>query len=152
MDSLCQHQKLELLFPDCPFMAATVNLGPRTECKMHRDFQNLVFGLCCIIVLGSFDYTKGGFLCLQEPNIHMEVAPGDIVFIPSACVTYGNTAIQPGEKRYSFTLYTAGQLFHWVKNSFAKKIKPRSKLVEKTEGDVRWLEGWGLHCTLDELK
>lgn len=141
------------LFRDCPYLAATVNLGPRTVCNMHRDSQNLSYGQCCIMPFGDFSHTRGGQLYLEEPNVFFELRPGDTLFIPSAAVTHGNMPIADRESRYSFTLYSAGALFQWialngrVKNTLHRAARKQVDLG----GEHRWQGGWGLYRNLAEL-
>ena len=140
---------LRSVFPDCPFMASTLNLGPKTVTKEHRDGRNLGFGLCCIMVFGNFDHRQGGHLKLKEPNVTMEVAPGCAVFIPSAIVTHSNTPIGETDKRYSLTLYSAGSLFLWVDNDGQKlkSLPPHRLLDYKSSSEKRWRAGWKLYRT-----
>lgn len=128
-------------------MASTVNIGPQTITSRHKDFKNLSFGLCAIIALGDFDWEKGGALCLEEPGVRLQFAPGDIIFIPSASITHYNTPIAPGETRSSLTFYTAGQLFRWVHNGFRSVSSlgmARRKLAEK-RGQRFWEKGWDMY-------
>ena len=57
---LKENSELKAPFHECAFMGLTVNMGPEASCVTHRDFLNLSFGLCCIMVFGDFDHTKGG--------------------------------------------------------------------------------------------
>ncbi|KAF8580510.1 hypothetical protein K439DRAFT_1281358, partial [Ramaria rubella] len=113
---LASNSLLKSVFPNCPFMAATLNLGPHSVCFEHRDHHNLAFGLCCVMVFGNFNYRRGGQVRLREAGVTWEVAPGDIFYIPSASITHSNLPIAPEENRYSFTLYSAGGLFSWTAN------------------------------------
>lgn len=145
--------ELHPLFPNCPYLAATVNLGPRTVCKMHVDSQNLSYGLCCIMPFGDFDYTRGGQLYLEQPNVFVELRPGDTMFIPSAAVAHGNRPIANGEKRYSFTLYNAGSIFQWIalKGQAKNKLDCKARRCMDRGGETRWNHGWGLYRNLLEL-
>jgi len=100
------------IFPNSPFCATTVNMGPKTATKPHRDSKNLVGGLCAIMVLGDFDHHKSGHLILHEPKLILELKPGDLVFIPSSGVTHSNSPITCGGIRMSIVQYTAGQNFN----------------------------------------
>jgi hypothetical protein len=139
--------ELKPVMEGTPFMAATINLGPQTITKSHRDAQNLSFGTCCIVVGGCFDYQKGGHLYLEDMHMELEVAAGDVVFIPSACVTHGNRPIQANETRYSFTLYTAGSIFSWVENGnkSTKDLEEAKQKRRQQEGPQRWKNGWELY-------
>lgn len=144
---------LSPLFPSCPYFAATVNLGPRTVCNMHVDNQNLSYGLCCIMPFGDFDHTRGGHLYLEQPNAFVELRPGDTLFIPSAVIAHGNRPIPDGEKRYSFTMYSAGSIFQWIAlNGQAKKcLDPGARSRINHNGEKRWNQGWHLYRTLSQL-
>lgn len=95
-------------------MAMTANAGPAVRTLFHTDPQNTSFSRCVVGATGNYDHKRSGLLVLKELKVIMEIAPGDVVFIPSAIVTHGNTAVAPGETRRSLTLYTAGALFRWV--------------------------------------
>jgi hypothetical protein len=138
------------------FCAAAVNLGPEVATYLHRDGRNLAFGQCAIQPFGKYDHKKGGHLVLKEPKLIIQFPPGCIILIPSATITHGNTPIQPGETRVSFTQYTAGALFRYVDSGFStlKKLRKKSKkrhaeLVAKNL--TRWEMGLGLWPTLGDL-
>lgn len=145
--------ELQPLFPDCPYFAATVNLGPRTICKLHVDNQNLSYGQCCIMPFGDFNHKKGSQLYLEQLNALVELRPGDTLFIPSAAVVHGNMPIADGEKRYSFTLYNAGAIFQWIAlNGMTKKgLGSAAQKLMDLEGESRWKGGWGLYRNLSQL-
>jgi hypothetical protein len=103
--------------------AAAFNLGPATVCDPHRDGANLSFGICSITALGHFDSERGGHLVLEELDLVIEFPPGSTILIPSAILTHWNTKISEGEKRYSFTQYSAGALFSYVENGMMSNIK-----------------------------
>ncbi|KAJ6552424.1 hypothetical protein DFH09DRAFT_1319176 [Mycena vulgaris] len=138
--------------------ACTFNLGPRTCALGHRDFANLAFGWCAITALGDFDYTKGGHLILWDCRLVLEFPPGTTILIPSAALFHSNIPISDGERRYSFTQYTAGGLFRWVEHGFQSEesyfesLSPEDAARERAEAKARWAMGAGLFSTLDELK
>lgn len=105
-------------FPNSVWAAATFNLGPSTTCFKHRDALNLAFGWCSITSLGTFDHAKGGHLVLWDIRKAIQFPAGSTILIPSAAITHSNTTIQHGERRYSFTQYSAGGLFRWVDHGF----------------------------------
>ncbi|KAK7016266.1 hypothetical protein R3P38DRAFT_3203090 [Favolaschia claudopus] len=74
--------------------------------------------------LGNFDYTKGRHLVLWECKL--EFPPGSTILIPSAALFHSNTIISAGERRYSFTQYTAGGLFRWVERGFKSETEARA--------------------------
>ncbi|KAJ7861332.1 hypothetical protein B0H13DRAFT_2568122 [Mycena leptocephala] len=132
-----RYAHLKQLFLNGIWSACTFNLGPQTCALGHRDFANLAFGWCAITALGNFDYTKGGHLILWDCKLILEFPPGTTVLIPSAALFHSNIPI--GERRYSFTQYTAG-------GYSAERAR------EREEAKTRWQMGAGLFSTLDELK
>src|SRR4051812_36610320 len=56
-----------------PFTTATLNLGPRTITKPHKDAGNLSFGLCVVFVLGTHKASYGGHLALEEAKLIVEL-------------------------------------------------------------------------------
>lgn len=141
-----------------PFAAVTANLGPQTICSLHRDFLNLVFGWCLIFILGEYDHTKGGHIILWEPKLVVEVRPGDLVYLPSGCVTHGNVPLKDsGERRYSVTWYTAGGLFAWVAAGYQtlkdwKINDPDAARANLAEGRKRWVDGWNYFETMSSIE
>ncbi|THU84434.1 hypothetical protein K435DRAFT_624512, partial [Dendrothele bispora CBS 962.96] len=105
-------------FPKSVWAACTVNFGPATVSRPHRDSANLAFGWCAITAFGWFDPDKGGHLILRDLGLMVRFPPGSTILIPSALITHSNTPIQKGETRYSFVQYSAAGLFHWVYNRF----------------------------------
>ncbi|KAF8217895.1 hypothetical protein K438DRAFT_1557440 [Mycena galopus ATCC 62051] len=138
--------------------ACTFNLGPRMCTLGHRDFANLVFGWCAITALGNFDFTRGGHLILWDCKLILEFPPGATILIPSASIFHSNIPIAAGERRYSFTQYTAGGLFRWVEHEFQTEEEFLATLTdaqvkeEKNLGLKRAVMGAALFSTLDELK
>lgn len=105
---------LRTAFRDLPMMGVTANAGPAVSTLLHTDPLNASWSRCIIGATGNYDHTRSALLVLKELKVIMEIAPGDIVFIPSALLTHGNTAVMEGETRRSLTFYTAGALFRWV--------------------------------------
>ena len=120
--------------------------------------MNLPFGWCAITALGPFDPTHGGHLVLWDLKIVIEFPPGSTILIPSATLRHSNMAIQPGEKRFSITQYTAGGLFRWVDHGF----QPSEDYISGLDGEQlveeglksagRWAEGINLFSTLTSLQ
>ena len=132
-------------YPQLPFMASTLNLGPQTVTLPHYDGKNLATGLCAIVPFGTFNYSRGGHLCLHEARVVLEMAPGQLVLIPSAVIQHSNCRVQGGEKRYSITAYTAGQLFAWKELGGAMcRLSGEAQKYCVTTGPQRWQEGWDL--------
>jgi hypothetical protein len=126
-----QHPELCRPFPASIYPSATYNLGPQTACLDHVDSENSAGGVCAITALGSFDPTLEGHLVLPELCIALEFPPGATVLIPSSVIAHGNTRVQGGSTRYSFTCYCAGQLI-----SYAELGKNFNKLTEKEKAIV----------------
>jgi hypothetical protein len=152
------HPNLRQNFSNSIFACATFNFGPASCCFKHVDSANLPFGWCAITALGFFDPTKGGHLILWDLRLVIEFPPGSTVLIPSACLYHSNTAIQAGERRYSFTQYTSGGLFRWVDQGFQKGdqylrgLSPEQRAAVAVESQGRWKMGIGLLSTLNSLQ
>ncbi|KAF7972052.1 hypothetical protein HWV62_19193 [Athelia sp. TMB] len=147
---------LAAVFPGSPFNACTINMGPQTVCLPHRDYWNLAYGTCPIGVLGPFNHRAGGQMILHEPKVIIELQRGDVMFIPSAAVTHENAPIAVDERRYSFTLYTAGGLFRyvWCGGLTVKELTARDAEKHKvytSEGEGRWADGWARYSSIDDL-
>ncbi|KAJ7513010.1 hypothetical protein B0H11DRAFT_1948400 [Mycena galericulata] len=129
------------------FAAATFNFGPRTVTLPHLDFANLAWGWCSITALGYFDPNKGGHLILWDLRLVIRFPPGSSILIPSAILRHSNVAIQQGEKRFSFTQYTAAGIFRFVGNGFRteKSLNARMTAAEQAkraeERRCRFTEG-----------
>jgi hypothetical protein len=138
--------------------ACTFNLGPYTCALGHCDFANLAFGWCAITAFGTFDWTRGGHLILWDCKLILEFPPGCTILIPSAAIFHSNIPIAQGERRYSFTQYTAGGLFRWVEHGFQSEeeyfatLSAEGKKEERRLGLERTAAGVALFSTMDELR
>ncbi|KAJ7937906.1 hypothetical protein B0H13DRAFT_1580401, partial [Mycena leptocephala] len=65
-----------------------------------------------------FDPDFGGHLVLWDLKLVIRFPPGATILIPSAIVRHSNVPIRPDERRCSFTQYTAGGLFRWIRDGF----------------------------------
>ena len=145
-------------FVNSIFACCTFNFGPITCCFNHTDPGNLPFGWCTITALGKFNPKLGGHLILWDLHLVIEFPPGSTILIPSACLCHGNTAIQEGETRYSFTQYTAGGIFRWVNQGFQLTTEWRAKLSsherhrEGKVGSKWWRMSVSLFSTLNSLQ
>ncbi|KAL0568486.1 hypothetical protein V5O48_013497 [Marasmius crinis-equi] len=155
MSLLFQQQTgLDLPFENCIFAGFTVNFGPRTICLPHRDSKNLVFGWCAITALGNYDYTQGGHLVLWDLKKVIEFPPGCTIFLPSAVLCHFNTPIADHETQYSFTMYTSGGIFRWVKHGFQLEYlyqKTARAARDAANNAQRWAQGLSLFSTIEEL-
>ena len=130
-------------YPKLPFMASTINLGPKTVTLPHYDGKNLATGLCGVMPFGPFNSTKGGHLCLHEARVALEMAPGQVVLIPSAVIRHSNLAVLEGDRRYSITTYTSGHLFAWMENGGAlESLSAEDRGAYLSKGQERWEGGW----------
>ncbi|KDQ07624.1 hypothetical protein BOTBODRAFT_180494 [Botryobasidium botryosum FD-172 SS1] len=129
-----------------------------------------------LIILGMFDHTQGGQLVLHELKVVIELAPGDVIFFPSALITHQNLPILPHEFHYSITGYTAGNLFQLRDQRFHSKAQVRRLIKQEVEairkgkgnqhyleelklivdspkdGMKRWGGGWKLFSTIEQLR
>lgn len=105
-------------FNNSVFPACTFNATPNTVALDHADKGNWAGGPCQITSGGTFDHAKGGHIILFDLKRVIQFPSGSTILIPSASIRHGNTPIQPGETRYSFTQYCAGGLLRWVDCGF----------------------------------
>ena len=153
------HPGLVHNFTNSVFPAVTFNCGPDAVTFDHLDHLNLSHGLCGITCGGDFDHTKGGHVHLRQIRLVIEFPSGASMLIPSGCLDHGNTPIQPGETRHSFTQYAAGGLFRWVTYGFrsAKELLAQEGGQEERDSfdgkpGSRWLSALGLFSKVDELE
>jgi hypothetical protein len=145
-------------YPSSVFASAAVNFGPRTVCFKHTDSANLPFGLCAITSLGSFDPTRGGHLVLWQCRLVIDFPPGSTILIPSAVVSHSNTAIGAGERRYSFTQYSAGGLFRWAEHgckldeAYYAGLTDEEIEEDKKANVERWEKGLSMFPFIDKIR
>ncbi|KAJ7816677.1 hypothetical protein B0H14DRAFT_3475134 [Mycena olivaceomarginata] len=148
---------LRWTFENTVFAAITFNFGPRAFTRRHLDFANLSWGWCSITPLGSFDPDFGGHLILWDLRLVIRFPAGSTVFIPSAIIQHSNVPIRSHETRSSFTQYTAGGLFRWVRNGFRtnedfeNEASVAEKALRAAEAETRWEDGMDMFSTIDEL-
>lgn len=145
-------------FPFSIFPAVTFNLGNNVITRLHRDFNNIIFGMCAIHALGRYDYTKGGHLILWDWKIVIEFPPGTTILIPSAAVAHGNTPLHDAtnETRNSFTQYVPGGLIRWFMYGFRTEVEivkqdPQEWEEIKARADERWENACEMFSRVDEL-
>ncbi|KAK7061180.1 hypothetical protein R3P38DRAFT_3166156 [Favolaschia claudopus] len=134
------------------FAAATFNFDRQTVTFPHPDYANLAWGWCSITALGDFDPDKGGHLILWDLKLIIRFPPGYTILIPSALIRHSNTSIQPHEKRFSFTQYTAAGIFRFVDNGFRSDVSVEaSKMTDAEQAErvekrkKRWTEGLAMY-------
>lgn len=119
--------------------------------------MNCPFGWCAIQALGLFDHTKGGHLVLDDLQLVVEFPVGSLILLPSAVLAHANTTVQPGERRASFTQFTAGDLFRFVDNNFKTEESFRKSVSKKVfntkmkEKETRWELGLGKWSKMEDL-
>lgn len=143
-------------FPKSVFSCVAFNFGPNVWTFRHRDVLNVPFGWCAIQAAGPFDPTKGGHLVLWDLKLAIEFPPGALILIPSATLAHSNVPVQEGDKRISFTQFTAGGIMRFVDNGFRTEQTLQEEDPEEWERlaglkTKRWQMGLGLLSTLDEL-
>jgi hypothetical protein len=148
--------ELKRNFPGSVWPVAAFNLSRKVASRRHRDSQNLLYGICAITSLGSFDASKGGHLVLPDLEMVIEFPAGAIILIPSALLEHANTPIGEDEERLSFTQYSAGGHFRYVdwdcrtmKETRMVDAARYSELQQETETNAT--KGWGMYSTWDEL-
>jgi hypothetical protein len=88
----------------------------------------------------------------------IEFPPGCTILIPSACISHSNTGVTEGERRYSFTQYTAGAIFRWVDHNFMNEdqfwnsLSKEEWVEEEKRSKERLQYGLSLLSTCEELQ
>ncbi|KAI0038325.1 hypothetical protein FA95DRAFT_1505840 [Auriscalpium vulgare] len=150
-------------FKTSAYPTATINFGPCTVCRPHRDSANFPGIACAITALGGFDAAKGGHLVFYDLGLKVRFPPGSTILLSSASLRHGNLPIQEGETRYSFTQYCPGGLMRWVRHGLCPASRlsksaraeldgegkdglqwqlSRLSRLEELEEDRRWLVNW----------
>lgn len=143
---------LESIWP-----AVTFNLGHSVFTRLHRNFNNLIWSMCTIHALGSYDPKKGGHLILWDWKLVIEFPPGCTILIPSAEVAHRNIAVRKDEVLKSFTQYCAGGLIRWLRYGCRteeqfEKQDWESWRVMKTSAAKHWEEACGMFSKISELR
>lgn len=147
---------LKRVFPSTVLPAASFNFGPNALSRNHTDHGNRAAGWCTIFAAGDFDSARGGHIVLEEFGLVIEFPSGSTILIPSATCTHGNTPIQSGETRTSFTQYAAGGLFRFVEYGFRSwktlvKADPDRAAELDAGRDTRWEKELQLFSLVEEL-
>lgn len=148
-----RHPYLEHNFANSIFPVCTFNASPQSVCLEHVDSANFAGGGCPISSSGSYDPTLGGHLILFDWKVYIEFPPGSTIIIPSSSLAHGNTPVQPGETRVSFTQYCAGGLFRWVGCGFRslKSCSNRFQARMRAGAVNRWKAALFRFSKVDEL-
>jgi hypothetical protein len=137
-----RHTYLKHCFNCSIFPACTFNCTNTITLKCVDD-GNYFAGACPIYSGGNYDPKLGKHIILFDLKLIIEFPPASTVIIPSSTISHGNTPIQPGETRVSFTQYCAGGLFRWVGYGFqtlktcAEKYPLFKNKVDK-QAQKRW--------------
>ncbi|KAJ7144739.1 hypothetical protein C8R43DRAFT_891310 [Mycena crocata] len=140
------------------FAACTFNFGPRAITVPHLDFANLSWGWCAITALGFFDADLGGHLILWDLKLVIRFPPGSTILIPSALIRHSNVPVGTSERRYSFTQYTAGGLFRWIRNgfqtdeAFQRAATDEQRASRAADAANRWETGVSMYSTVNSFK
>ncbi|KAF9060459.1 hypothetical protein BDP27DRAFT_1171801, partial [Rhodocollybia butyracea] len=108
-------------FKNSVFAATTINYGDENDQTVagdHLDHGNYAPGGCTVSNVGNHDDTKGGEMVLWNLGVVLRFPAVTSIIINSAIVRHQNLPVQPGERRYSITQYSAGALFRYVFNGF----------------------------------
>jgi len=111
-------------FPLYPWMM--VNINYRWAVEEHRDTSDFQNGLCWVLVFGEF---TGGELVLKEPNITIQLKPGDLVCFKSYSITHYVKPFQG--QRNSLVFFTHHNMFFPYQEEQEQKIIPISSRRKK---------------------
>lgn len=157
LNMLYEHMPvLRRIFKRSIFPRAAFNCGSQVQTHIHHDVMNCPFGWCSIQAVGQFDHTKGGHIIAKELKLLVEFPANWLILMPSATIGHGNTGVQPGETRASFTQYCPGGLFRYVDNGFQTQgelelSNPQEYQRIMDLKPTRWEMGMGLWNTMEEI-
>jgi predicted 2-oxoglutarate/Fe(II)-dependent dioxygenase YbiX len=136
-----------------PFTSATVNLGPHTVTRPHRDAGNLQSGLCAVFLPGAHKAEDGGDLVLDEAKVVMELGAGDMVIFPSALITHWNTTLKPGKIRQSMVFWTCGGSIRYydMGERLMKTLSEDERQAEAKRAAEHWRAGVQRFSLLSQL-
>lgn len=137
-----------------PFAAHAFNLGPYVQCWFHRDSRNFILGICPVLVLGNFNHKTSGHFIMVEARTIIELRPGDIFLLMSSIITHGTAPLRPGEKRLSWTCWTAGGIFRWwaAKKKLVKELSAEEHVAYERAANQLFVECWEALLTLEQLE
>lgn len=140
--ALCKHDP-HLVFPFgglSIYPACTFNLGPYSVCFGHTDGSNYPGMPCTVSPFGPYNAALGGHFVLFDFRLFFKFPSGASVALSSAGLRHGNTALAPGDKRYSFTQYCSGALIRYV--SYGFRLVGQFSAEERERIDAEMGEGW----------
>lgn len=139
LNNLCaRNRRLRRLWKKNVYAGATFNVGPRTVTGKHYDHLNLAYGACAITAIGTYNPKTSGHLVLWDLGLIIEFPPLACIIIPSAIVAHSNTRLAEGERRYSFTQYSAAGLFRWEDCGYMSKTSLQKSGRKLREGQGYW--------------
>ncbi|KAF9068747.1 hypothetical protein BDP27DRAFT_1223652 [Rhodocollybia butyracea] len=124
---------------------------------IHRDGMNSAGACCSITSGGKFDPKKGGQLIIWDMKLIFDFPPGSTILLPSVLFRHSNIPVQKGDKRVSFTQYTAGGIHRWLEyggrteDEFAAQDPEGFEQMLK-ERPERWRKVLDMFSTISELK
>ncbi|PBK79757.1 hypothetical protein ARMGADRAFT_1040562 [Armillaria gallica] len=90
----------------------------RPECNLCEDQWKHQCGRFGALSVGILYGGRQMDLLLHDATLDLKLVidfpPSSTILIPSAILKHSNMTIMRGERRYSFTQYSVGGLFHWV--------------------------------------
>ena len=114
---------LEKNFKNSIYPAASFNFGRETVCYPHTDAANDPCNYCQITALGRYNPRSSAHFVMYDSELIIEFPPGATIFALSAIERHGNTPLEEGETRQSFTQYCAGGLLRWVEAGCRTQIQ-----------------------------
>lgn len=137
-----------------PFAAHAFNLGPYVECWFHRDARNFILGVCPVLVMGNFDHRTSAQFIMVEARLILELRPGDLLLLMSSVITHGTAPLREGERRLSWTCWTAGGIFRWYAagGRLVGDLLPEEFRAYEATSSALFDEAWKALYTLDNLK
>ncbi|KIK52665.1 hypothetical protein GYMLUDRAFT_179928, partial [Collybiopsis luxurians FD-317 M1] len=134
-EHLLRDPRLQPTSSNTAFAATTINFGPQSNSKRHRDAGNRSDGWCAITSAGKFNPDNGGHLILWDLRYIVRFPPGATILFPSALITHSNIPVRPGETRYSVVQFSSGGLFRWRYNGWCSD---KTKRTGKPGGRKSW--------------
>ncbi|KAI0661953.1 hypothetical protein C8Q70DRAFT_909955, partial [Cubamyces menziesii] len=114
---------LQKNFKNSIYPAASFNFGRETVCYPHTDAANDPCNYCQITALGQYNPRSSAHFVMYDSELIIEFPPGATIFALSAIERHGNTPLEEGETRQSFTQYCAGGLLRWVEAGLCTQVQ-----------------------------
>ncbi|KZV65959.1 hypothetical protein PENSPDRAFT_551855, partial [Peniophora sp. CONT] len=107
------HPDLKFPFSNSTYPTVTFNGGHQTATWEHADIGNNPGTPCLVHCAGTFEATKSARFVFHDLLLFVDFPSNRSVMLSSASVRHSNTALAPGETRYSMTLYMPGALIRY---------------------------------------